>query len=162
MTPSLSLHAAVSGNGKPADQIHICTALKSGKETFMSKVKIVRNVAFIESAVSLADLKNLAKHRPAALILKDEDKNELYKLAIGTGDGSIGKFGAVYGSQADAAKPAAITVHIPDDVKDAKAYVAEVYGGALLKINQIEKQFDAAAKEIEADLAAVNASISVE
>ena len=55
-----------------------------------------------------------------------------------------------------------ITIHIPDDVKDAKAYVAETYGGALLKIGKIEEQFAAAAKEIEADLDKVNASITVE
>ena len=47
-------------------------------------------------------------------------------------------------------------------MKDAKAYVAETYGGALLKIGKIEEQFAAAAKEIEADLDKVNASITVE
>ena len=88
----------------------------------MANVKIIRNVAFIESSVSLKDLKNLAKHRPNALVLKDEDKNELYKLMVGTGEGSISKFGATYGSQADPEKKAAITIHIPDDVKDAKAF----------------------------------------
>lgn len=128
----------------------------------MANVKIIRNVAFIESSVSLKDLKHLAKHRPNALVLKDEDKNELYKLMVGTGEGSISKFGATYGSQADPEKKAAITIHIPDDVKDAKAYVAETYGGALLKIGKIEEQFAAAAKEIEADLDKVNASITVE
>ena len=46
--------------------------------------------------------------------------------------------------------------------EDAKAYVAETYGGSLLKIGKIEEQFAAAAKEIEADLDKVNASITVE
>ena len=47
----------------------------------MANVKIIRNVAFIESGATLATLKSLAKHRPDALVLKDKDKNELYKLA---------------------------------------------------------------------------------
>ena len=128
----------------------------------MANVKIISNVAFIESGATLATLKSLAKHRPDALVLKDKDKNELYKLTVGSGEGSISKFGASFGSQADPEKAAAITVRIPDDVKDAKAYIAENYGGALLKINKIEEQFAAASEEIKADLEKVNNSITVE
>lgn len=128
----------------------------------MANVKVVRNVAFIESAASLKEIQNLAKHRPNALVLRDESKRELYRIAVGTGEGSISKFGATFGSQADPEKKAAITVHIPDDVTDAKAYIAETYGAALLKINEIEKGFADAATEITAELKKINESITVE
>lgn len=124
----------------------------------MSKIKIVRNVAFVESAYSLADIELLAKYAPDAMSLF-KDKEKVFCAKIGSGDGSISPYGVVYGSQANKNAPAAVMIRIPDGTTDAAKFVREEVGTALLKMRETEAQYEAALAKVKSDLGEIEASI---
>ncbi len=132
----------------------------------MANIKIVGDVAVIESAFTLDELKTLQKYAPKSLSLfeADEDgkKAEAFRVGVTAGKGSIGQFGASFASAShDERKVATITMAIPTDVEDAKEYVAEAVGLAIVKLNKIEEQIPEALAQVEADKAAVMANIEL-
>lgn len=111
---------------------------------------------------TLSEIKTLEKHDPKALRLLDEDKNEVFRVASTTGEGSINAYGATFGSESrDDAKKAILTLIMPTEARDAKAWVEEVIGTAILKLNKVEAQMTEALSQVNNDLAAVRESITV-
>ena len=132
----------------------------------MAKTTIVGDAVVVTSTKTLEDIKTLEKYRPKALCLyeTDEDgkKQEIFKIGSTSGEGSLGTYGASFGGVThDDAKLATITMCLPKSVTDVKEYVAEKYGPALLNLNKVEEQFEAALAEIEAQKAAVMENITV-
>lgn len=127
----------------------------------MAKIKVIRNIGIIESEFSYEDIATLAKHSPAALVLKDEEGNTVYRAALGDKDGCITTAGVCYGEQADKTAKAAVVIHIPTSVKNPVEYIMEEVGTKLLKLNAIEQQYAAALEKVKSDLSAVEASITV-
>ena len=79
-----------------------------------------------------------------------------------SGSGSINEFGASFApATRDAEGKATITMMIPASVKDAKEWMVENFGGALMNLKKVEEALPAVVAQIAADKQAVEASIEV-
>jgi len=127
----------------------------------MANIKILGSSFVVTSKIAMADLELVRKHRPKALKLVDEEtREELF--AIGIGRNSISGYGISFGGVSnDDKKLAAVTLLIPPDIEDAKEYVAEWVGAAVVNLNRIEAGIDAVLKEIRDEHKAVTDSITV-
>ena len=131
----------------------------------MAKITIAGDSIVITSGKTLEAIKDLEKYNPKALRLyeKDEDgnKQEVFRVASGT-SGIINGNGAVFASVThDDQKLASITMAIPAGVEDAKAYVADKVGKAIIMLNKVEAQFDDAIKAVNEEKAEVLKNITV-
>lgn len=132
----------------------------------MAKIKVVGDVMVVESTQTLEDIKTLEKYNPKALFLYEEDedgkKKQVFRVCSTAGKGSIGQYGASFGSEThDGRGIATITMCLPDGVEDAKEYVAEAVGLAIVRLNKVEEQFAEALTKVEADKAAVLENIEL-
>jgi len=154
----------------------------------MANVTIAGNSYVVTSAVSMADLETVKKYRPSALTIIDPDTKEtLFKVGISSGvagsgsanssggtngsgsagvcgisSGSISDYGISFGGVSnDAAKLATATLPIPHDVKDAKEYVLDKAGLALVNLEKIEAEIAEALDEIRAERSSIAESIKV-
>lgn len=125
----------------------------------MSTVKVVNNVAFVESALTVEQLKNLKKHRPDALKLTcGETKKVVFAVDVGE-DGCISDYGAVFANE-KADGTAYITIDM-GDAEDPKKFIYENFGAGLVKLNKLEQNIAAAAAEVSAEKAQVYDSIVI-
>ena len=117
----------------------------------------------VTSTKTLKELAFIEKHRPKALELRNEDGKEvIFKVGTTCGSGSIGTFGASFGSEShDDKKLATITLPIPAGVEDAAKYAENEIGTAIIKLNKVEEGLDAALEEAKAEIAEVRANITV-
>lgn len=141
-----------------------CYLMNVAKVDNAAAIKIVGGVAVIESALKLEDIKKLAKYRPAALSLFEgtgKDKEEVFQIGAGRGYGSISTYGASFGGHTTTDGKATITIEIPEGTEDPKAYIADKVGVAILNLNKVEAQFEAANADIDQEIAAINANITV-
>lgn len=132
----------------------------------MAKIVIAGDAIVITSTQKLESIKTLEKYRPNALTLYETDENgkkmEVFKVGSTTGEGAISQYGASFGSTThDAEKLATITMSLPRGVEDAKKYVADMVGVAIINLNKVEEQFEAALAEVTAEKAAVLENISI-
>ena len=129
----------------------------------MAKTKIFGDSVVITSSIKLADLNNVAKYAPKALFLMggEDNKEPVFGVCVGkSGSGSINEVGASFApSTRDAEGYATITMMIPASVKDAKAWMVEEFGGALMNLWKVEEALPAVVAQIAADKLAVEASI---
>ena len=141
-----------------------CYLMNVAKVDNAAAIKIVGGVAVIESALKLEDIKKLKKYRPNALSLFEgsgKDKEEVFQIGAGRGYGSISTYGASFGSHTTTDGKATITIEIPEGTEDPKAYIADKVGVAILNLNKVEAQFEAANADIDQEIAAINANITV-
>lgn len=131
----------------------------------MAKTKIFGDSVVITSSIKLADLNNVAKYAPKALVLKggEDNKEDIFMIGVAkAGSGSIGEFGASFApATRDSDGKATITMMIPASVKDAKAWMVEDFGGALMNLKKVEEALPAVVAQIAADKQAIEASIEV-
>ena len=127
----------------------------------MAKVTIAGNSYVVTSSVSMADLETVKKHRPSALAITDpETKETLFK--VGTGSNSVNDYGISFGGVSnDDAKLATATLPIPADTEDAKTYVLDKAGLAIMNLNKVETGIAAALEEIKAERDAIAENIKV-
>lgn len=127
-----------------------------------AKGRVAGGAFIVTSIATPEELKTLGKYRPAALKLIDkETKEPKFIVKAGTGMGDISKNGAIFGEHTDPDGKATITVGLPDGVADGKAWAVENLGGALLSLNEVEKQFADQLASVKADMDAIEASIVV-
>ena len=114
----------------------------------MAKTKIFGDSVVITSSIKLADLNNVAKQ-------------PVFGVCVGkSGSGSINEVGASFApSTRDSEGKATITMMIPASVKDAKAWMVEDFGGALMNLKKVEEALPAVVAQIAADKQAIEASI---
>ena len=132
----------------------------------MAKIKIVGDVYVVESTATLEDIITLEKYNPKALCLQeindDDKKQTVFRVGSGCEEGVINQYGATFASSShDERSVATITKKIPSWVEDAKEYVAEEVGVAIVKLNKVEEQFAAALSEVEAQKATVLENIEL-
>jgi len=132
----------------------------------MAKITIAGDSVVITSSATLDQIKMLEKYNKKALSLveKNEDgvKEELFRVGSTTGVGSINAYGANFGSTThDDARFATITMMIPAGTADAVGYVADKFGAAIIALNKVEAQFEAAIAAVAEQKAKVLASITV-
>lgn len=131
----------------------------------MAKITIVGDAVVVTSALKLEDLKTIAKYRPEALVLKggEDGKQEIFRLGVSCGNGSISGVGAVYGSAThDDEKKATMTILIGGPVcGDIKEIVADTIGANVQLLNKIEDTLPTVLNEIETEKARIMESIVV-
>ena len=127
----------------------------------MAKVTIAGNSYVITSAVSMADLETVKKYRPSALAITDPDTKEtLFK--VGLGSNSITDYGISFGGVSNGAeKMATATLPIPTDVEDAKEFILDKAGMALVKLEKIEAEIAEVLEDVRAERASIAESIKV-
>ncbi len=142
-----------------------CYLLNVVKADNAACIKIAGSACVIESAHSLADIKTLEKYRPKTLSLFEGEagkKEEVFRIGTtAKGTGSINTFGAAFGPQSSKDGKATITMMIPDGTEDAKKWAEEHIGVAILNLNKVEKQFEAALAEVKEEKKAVSDTITV-
>ena len=127
----------------------------------MAKVTIAGSSYVIASAIPMADLEAVKKYRPSALALVDEETKET-RFKVGTGSNSVNDYGVSFGGVSnDDAKLATATLPIPADTEDAKAYVLDKAGMAIMNLNKVETGISAALAEIKAERDAIAQNITV-
>ena len=132
----------------------------------MAKIFIKNDVAFVESAMKLEDLKTIKKYRPSALTLRggEDGKQPIFTISVrGDGKGDINENGATFGSATrDDKKLATFTMVITaSDETDVKELVADEIGGYLANLNKLEATLPAVLEEIKAEHDKVMESITV-
>ena len=129
----------------------------------MARIIIAGDAMVVESAHTLETIKTLEKHNPKALVLLDDDgKTEVFKVGTTSGRGSIGAYGASFGSVSkNGEKKAIITMEIPANTADAEAYAEDVVGNAIIKLNAVEAQFESALATVAQEKATIRESITV-
>ena len=123
------------------------------------KIVITGDAYVLTSEITTEAIKGLAKTNPSALKIVDkESKKELFA----EGKSSIADFGITFGGTTrDAEKKATCTGTLPPNTADAKAYVADKLGAAVVYLKQLEETVPAEAKRIADDRQALIDSISV-
>lgn len=132
----------------------------------MANISIAGDAIVITSTKTLENLKTLEKHNPKALrlmdVADDGSKEEIFRIGTTTGNGSINQHGASFnGVSRDGNGFASITLPIPAGVTNATEYVYDKFGSALMLLNKVEAQIDAALATVAADKKAVIDSIKV-
>jgi hypothetical protein len=127
----------------------------------MAKVTIAGNSFVITSTVAMADLETVRKYRPSALAIIDEETKEtLFKVS--SGSNSVSDYGICFGGVSnDDAKLATATLCIPNDVEDAKEYVLDRAGIALVKLEKVEAEIAEVLEDIRAERNSVAESIKI-
>ena len=122
----------------------------------MANIKVAGNVAVIESAVSLDTLKRIEKYRPKALQLFDDAKEPYFAVATSK------RYGVSFGQASfGEGRNAVVAIDIPEGVEDAKAWIEDRIGTAILNLNKVEAQLGDACAEIDVELAAIRDHITV-
>lgn len=131
----------------------------------MAKIKVTGNVFVVESAHTLDEIKTLEKYNPKALYLyetaEDGKKTPVFRIATSC-TGSINDKGACFADASyDERGVACITVPIPKDTDDVKAFIMDAVGQGIVKLNKVEETFAEALAKVEADKAAVMENIEL-
>ena len=131
----------------------------------MSKITIAGNAVIVTAETTLSDLLKIQKYKPEALILMggEDNKEPVFRILPKPGcAGSIDRNGAVFGAEThDAAKKAVITLGLTDPTDDIVGLVADKLGSAVTALNKLEATFPSVLQQIDADRAAIMASIQV-
>lgn len=133
----------------------------------MAKIVISGTTYSVISEITTEQLQKLGKYRPAALNLYEVDesgkKQQVFAVATTKpGCGVVNSFGACFdGTAFDGTGRACVTKSIPADVTDAKKYVADTVGMAIVKLSKVEEQVAPAMESIAADEAAVRDHIEI-
>ena len=130
----------------------------------MAKVTVAGQAVVITSGVKLEDIKTIAKYRPDALVLKGgkDDKEEIFRVGVTEGNGSINQFGASFGQETrDANKLAIITTETDYKGADIVEHVADEYGAALTNLNKLEATIPGVLEAIKAERDTIKGAITV-
>ena len=127
----------------------------------MAKITIAGNCYVITSSVTMADLETVKKYRPSALaITEPETKEPLFKVRIGSN--SANDYGVSFGGVSnDDAKLATATLAIPEDAENAKEYVLDKAGLAMVNLEKVEAGIAEALTQIRNEREAIAANIMV-
>jgi hypothetical protein len=106
-------------------------------------------------------METVKKYRPSALAITDpETKETLFKVGIGSN--SVSDYGISFGGVSnDDKKLATATLPIPADVEDAKEYVLDKAGLALVQLEKAEAEITEVLADIRAERASIAESIKV-
>lgn len=138
-----------------------CYLLNTAKAVNAAGIKVLGQTAVVESGFEPAEIREVSKYRPDSLTLKDpETKETTFAVGVGSGKGSINKFGASFGSGKNAEGKAIITIEIPDGV-DAKSYIEEKIGVSILNLQKVEDGLREALGQIADEKARVLGTIEI-
>ena len=116
------------------------------------KLTINADAYALTSTIKVSDIELLKKYNPDALCVKDKDGNVKFKVSYSEGKGSITPYGVTFGGKGrgESEGCATVTGTIPSGLStdEAKKYVAELVGGVVTYIDQLEKDVTKAAETV--------------
>lgn len=126
----------------------------------MAKLNILGNAVVITSGIPKKDIETLAKFKPAATKLLDDDKKVKFVVALGN-TAQASSYGIVFNGESVTGEATA-TFEMPDMKPEARAaWAKDTYGYALLSLNETEAQMALAKEACVAEFAAMDGSITV-
>ena len=127
----------------------------------MAKITVAGDALVLSSKVRLEDYKLIAKYKPSALVLTDEDGDPLFRVSCGTG-GDVSEYGVVFPGATREGGYACVTMvfRIPEET-DIKDFIADNMGAAIINLEKIENSVPEVLRQIEAERAAVFNKIDV-
>lgn len=131
----------------------------------MTKITIHGDALVLTSGLKLETLRKIKKYRPDAMILRDKEKNPIFSIDVGSKAASANKNGIVFVSAShDENGYATYTEMIPTGMSSTEAenYAEDKFGAIILKMNVLEEALGASLTEIEAEIASVQAAITVQ
>lgn len=138
-----------------------CYLLNTAKAVNAAGIKVLGQTAVIESRFTPEQISEVAKYRPATLVLTDaETKEPTFAVGMGSGKGRINKVGAEFGSGKNAEGKAIITIDLPDGV-NAKEHLEAKVGVSILNLQKVEDGLQAALAEIAEEKAKVLGTIEI-
>lgn len=140
-----------------------CYLLNTAKAVNAASIKVLAQNAVVASEFTREEIAEIAKYRKNALkLVCPETKEEVFSvcLSVKPGDGEINSVGAEFGTGKTADGKACIAIKVPDG-KDAKEYIEETVGVAILNLQKVEAQWADALQEIANEKAAVLDTIEV-
>lgn len=124
------------------------------------KITVAADVFAATSTIKVEDIELLAKYKPEALVETDKDGEEVFRVAYTKGHPSVRSYGVEFGGVSrDGEGFATISGALPDGTKDAKEYLADLFGAAIPHIEKFEESIPAAAEEIRGKKQALMDSI---
>ena len=126
----------------------------------MAKLNILGNAVVITSGIPKKDIETLAKFKPAATKLLDDDKKVKFVVVLGA-NAQASSYGVVFNGESVTGEATA-TFEMPDMKPEARAaWAKDTYGYALLSLNETEAQMALAKEACVAEFAAMDSSITV-
>ena len=131
----------------------------------MATIKILGDSFTVVSTLKVAEVKTLEKYAPKALklISEDDKKSEIFGVGFNANGGSINKIGVTFNGESEDGL-AYLTQPIKTDAKTAEAKQAAVMdaiGFATLSLKKVEDKAAEALTEIQTNITAVKAGITV-
>lgn len=145
-----------------------CFLISSVKADNAAEVHVAGSAVVIASTMKPEELAVLKKYRPSALELTEgsgENKKTVYAIGLaGDGDanGSFNAKGAMFSKRTNQAGKATITIAIPAEVKDPKAWAVETLGVALLNLNKLEQGLAAKVTEVAEEKKKIEEAITAD
>ena len=119
----------------------------------MAKITVAGEAIIIQSSMKLEEIKLIAKHRPKALILAENEETQVFRIGIAGGEstGSLNKYGAEFANVSNNEDGfARITIVERIDVlEDVKEFITNKYGQALSNLNKLEETLPRVVVEIQ-------------
>ena len=127
----------------------------------MTTIKILENKAIIAAGHKAEVIEKIQKFEPKALQLVNEETKDVEFIYLMGKKGSIAENGVCFDSVNDAGYPF-LWLEVKGETSDEKKqFIAEEYGPAIAKINELEEILAAVAADIDGRLAAVKEAITV-
>lgn len=129
----------------------------------MAKIVVAGNTASVQMGIDAQVVEKVQKWVPKAMKLVNEDGGVDFIVKVGTqaeGD-SIGTYGFTSKTVAQSINKYVFSVFISNDVADAKEYVQDNFGAAIVKLNKIEDQISSAIQEATENERRVTESIVI-
>ena len=120
----------------------------------MSKTTVTGSAIVVTSDLKLEDLNKLTKFRPEALVLRDENHDPVFAIAVTAGNGSLNEFGATFSNEVtDDAGHATLTLIRHGVAENVRLAVADKIGPYLLKLNKLEENLKGILDEVDRERA---------
>lgn len=123
----------------------------------MAKIIIAGSSIVLKSEAKLEAIQKLTQYKPLLLEKRGEKDELIFKVAVAAkGDGSISDK-AVYFAPVthDAEGKATVTLPIPEDVKDAKEYAADLLANTFTQLSELEGIITCGARTVDNERAAM-------
>lgn len=127
----------------------------------MAKINIIGDAVVVTSTIKFSDIQKLEKLKPDILAIKDDDGNEVFRIATGE-RAKVASFGVVFsGETRDERKLATVTMAVSETDGDIREVVADLLGETLEYLAAVETQVACKLPEILRRRDALIASIEV-
>jgi hypothetical protein len=129
----------------------------------MGTIKATRlNTIIIESSLTFNDYQTVRQYDPGALVLQDNDKNEIFRLSYGP-TAAFSTTGCQFNDvTTDGILFIQIPTLLPKKPEDCKKTLDNQYGPALFRLKYVEQQVKDALESLANEIADVTDSITVE